>query len=117
MMKASKQLADAGLSCRIVDNRNSPKDPDEILNQDGPDALRAYLNNLTNRVEFALNYYQNSNPLKTNEQKKELIKAFIPILLSLRSALDLDNYLRKLSSITGYDVESIRQLVENARNN
>ena len=117
MMKASKQLADAGLNCRIVDNRNSPKDPDEILNQDGPDALRAYLNNLVNRVEFALNYYQNSNPLKTNEQKKELIKAFIPILLSLRSALDLDNYLRKLSKITGYDVESLRQLVEKARNN
>ena len=116
MMKAAKQLSRAGLTCRIVDNGNSPKDPDEILNQDGPDALRTYLNNLTNRVDFALNYYKNSNPLKTNEQKRELIKQFIPTLLSLRSALDLDNYLRKLSGITGYDVESLRQLVEKARN-
>lgn len=116
MMKAAKQLSLAGLNCRIVDNGNSPKDPDEILNQDGPDALRAYLNNLINRVDFALNYYKNSNPLNTNEQKRELIKQFIPTLLSLRSALDLDNYLRKLSAITGYDVESLRQLVEKARN-
>ena len=117
MMKASKQLANAGLTCRIVDNRNSPKDPDEILNQDGVDALRSYLNNLVGRVDFALNYYRNSNPIKTTEQKRELIKQFIPILLSLKSALDLDIYLRKLSAITGYDVESLRQLVESARSN
>ncbi len=117
MMKASKQLASAGLNCRIVDNGNSPKDPDEILNQDGSEALKNYLNNLTNRVDFTLNYYRNSNPLKTNEQKRELVKQFIPTLLSIRSALDLDNYLRKLSATTGYDVESLRQLVEKARLN
>ena len=70
MMSASKQLSEAGLQVRIVDNQNSPKDPDEILNQDGPDALKAYLNNLVNRVDFALNYYKNSNPLQTPEQKK-----------------------------------------------
>ena len=116
MMKASKALAEAGLPHRIVDNQNSSKDPDEILNQDGPEALRSYLNNLVGRVDFTLNYYKNSNPLKTNEQKKELIKHFIPTLLSLKSSLDLDNYLRKLASVTGYDVESLRQLVEKARN-
>lgn len=115
MMKASKQLADAGLNCRIVNNQNSPKDPDEILNQDGEDALRSYLNNLTGRIDFALNYYQNTNTLKTNDQKKQLIKQFLPILLSLKSALDIDNYLRKLSTITGYDVESLRDLLEKAR--
>ena len=115
MMKASKQLADAGLSIRIVNNQNSPKDPDEILNEDGPEALKSYLNNLTGRIDFALNYYKNSNTLKTNEQKKQLIKQFLPILLSLKSALDVDNYLRKLSGITGYDVESLRDLLEKAR--
>ena len=115
IMKASKQLSDAGLSFRIVDNQNNSRDPDEILNQDGPDALRSYLSNLIGRVDFALNYYKNSNPLKTTEQKKELIKAFIPILLSIQSQLDLDNYLRKLSGVTGYDMESIRGLLQSAR--
>ena len=115
MMKASKQLAEAGLSTRIVNNQNSPKDPDEILNEDGEEALRSYLNNLTGRIDFALNYYKNSNTLKTNDQKKQLIRQFLPILLSLKSALDVDNYLRKLSAITGYDVESLRDLLEKAR--
>lgn len=117
MMNASKQLHEAGISVRIVDNQNSSKDPDEILNQDGPDALRAYLNNLISRVDFALNYFKNSNPLKTMDQKKSLVKQFIPILLGINSQLELDSYLRKLSNVTGFEMESIRELLKNAKNN
>lgn len=117
MMVAAKLLAENGIEVRIVDNQNSPKDPDEILNQDGPEALRAYLNNLVNRIDFALNYYKNSNPLKTMEQKKALVKKFIPILLGINSQLELDSYLRKLASVTGFEAESIRELVKNAKNN
>lgn len=116
MMNASKALVENGLEVRIVDNQNSSKDPDEILNQDGPDALRAYLNNLISRVDFALNYFRNSNPLKTVEQKKALVKQFIPILLGINSQLELDSYLRKLSIVTGFEMESIRELLKNARN-
>ena len=117
MMTASKQLAEAGLNFRIVDNQNNPRDPDEILNQDGEDALRVYLNNLVNRVDFALNYFKNTNPLKTMEQKKKLVQQFIPILIGINSQLELDSYLRKLSSVTGFEVESIRDLVKNAKTN
>ena len=105
MMEACKLFAKAGLSCRIVFNNNSNKDPDEILNTEGKDALIAYLNN-----------FQNSNPLNTSEQKRALISEFIPILLSLNSQLELDTYLRKLSKITSYDVESIRGVLNNVKN-
>ena len=117
MMTASKQLAEAGLNVRIVDNQNSPKDPDEILNQDGEDALRVYLNNLIGRVDFALKYFKNTNPLKTMEQKKKLVQQFIPILIGINSQLELDSYLRKLASVTGFEAESIRQLVLDAKTN
>ena len=117
MMSIAKALAEAGLEVRIVDNQNSSKDPDEILNQDGEDALRSYLNNLVSRIDFALNYYKNSNPLKTMEQKKALVKRFIPILIGINSQLELDSYLRKLSAATGFDVEAIRELVKNAKTN
>lgn len=115
MMKAAKALSEAGINCLIVDNHNTPYDPDEILNQQGGDALKTYLNTLMNRVDFTLNYYQRSNPLKTSEQKKTLIKEFIPTLLSIRSQLDFDNYLRKLSNITGYDIDALKDLVVRAR--
>ncbi len=115
MMKAARNLQKAGLNFRIVDNQGSDRDPDEILNQDGKEALEEYLNKLVGQTDFALNYYLRSNPLKTNEEKKALIKEFLPILINLRSQLELDNYLRKLEKITGFDAESIRDLVRRTR--
>ena len=116
MMEISKNLVDNGLKVRIVDNQNSSKDPDEILNSDGDMALNAYLNNLISRVDFILNYYKNTNPLQTTEQKTKLIQEFIPVLLSIRSQLELDRYLNKLSAITGYEPESIKTILRKARN-
>ena len=116
-LKNAKLLEDHGLKVLIVDNQGSTMDPDEILNSQGEEALRLYLNNLLNRIEFALNYYQRSNPLKTSEQKKQLIKQFIPVLVGLKSRLDFDNYIRKLSQITGYDMESLQELVARTRQN
>ena len=115
MMEASKALAKAGLNVRIVDNQNSPKDPDEILNQDGPEALKKYVNNLVNRIDFALNYFKNTNPLTTLDSKKALIKQFIPILLDIKSQLELDSYLIKLAGVTGFEVQAIRDLLKKAR--
>ena len=115
MMKCCKVLEDSGLRVFVVDNRGSTKDPDEILNTEGPEELRVYLNKLLNRVDFVLNYYKNSNPLQTNEQKKKLISEFLPILLKINSQLDFDNYIHKLSDITGYDYQSIKDLVIRAR--
>ena len=117
MMKASKMLETAHIKCMIVDNQGSTEDPDEIYNNKGPEELRVYVQKLLNRVDFALKYFKRSNPLKTMEQKKRLIGEFVPILLDVKSPLDLDNYLHQLSDVTGYDIESIRALVKRARNN
>ena len=115
MMKICKVLEDSGLKVAIVDNQGSSKDPDEILNSDGEEALKVYLNKLLSRVDFVLNYYKNSNPLQTNEQKKKLIAEFLPVLLRIKSQLDFDNYIHKLADITGYNYDSIRDLVIKAR--
>ena len=117
MMKISNMLTKAGLNFRVVDNQGSSKDPDEILNEDGEDALRAYLEKLVSRLDFALNYYLRSNPLKTVDEKKRLIKEFIPILAKINSQIELDSYLRRLEKITGFDQDSIRKLVSSYRLN
>ena len=115
-MEAANALTQAGLKVRIVDNQNSSKDPDEILNQDGDMALKAYLNKLISRVDFILNYYRNTNPLQTVDQKTALIQEFIPVLLAVQSTLELDSYINKLSNITGFAPESIRNVLKSARN-
>ena len=115
-MKTSRLLEQSGLNCLIVNNQGSPEDPDEILNRAGPDALRAYLNNLLNRVDFALNYFARTNPLKTSEQKTKLVKQFIPILLSIKNRLEYDSCLHKLANVTGYDYNALNELLEKSRN-
>lgn len=115
-MEIANNLVNSGLNVRIVDNQNSSKDPDEILNSDGEMALNAYLNKLISRIDFVLNYYQNTNPLKTPEQKTQLINEFIPILLGIKSTLELDTYINKLASITGFAPEAIKNLLRNVRN-
>ena len=117
MMKICNDLTKSGLSFRVVDNQGSTKDPDEILNEDGPEALQAYINKLLGRMDFALNYYLQSNPLTTIEQKKKLIKEFIPMLSKINDQLELNSYLRKLEKITGFDIEDIRKLVMGYRDN
>ena len=114
-MEIANNLVNNGLKVRIVDNQNSSKDPDEILNQDGENALNAYLNKLISHVDFVLNYYQNTNPLQTIDQKTKLIQEFIPVLLGIRSQLELDSYINKLSNITGFAPESIRNILKTAR--
>ena len=115
MMEASKALANAGINVRIVDNQNSPKDPDEILNEDGEEKLRQYVNNLVNRIDFALNYFKNTNQLTTLDSKKRLVSLFVPILLDIKDKLESDSYIIKLAGVTGFEAQAIRDLVEDAR--
>ncbi len=53
MIKIARVLAKNGIKFRVVDNQGSSKDPDEILNQDGKEALEEYLNKLVDHNDFA----------------------------------------------------------------
>lgn len=116
MLEIAKNLQAAGLNYSLVDNQGSSKDPDEILNEDGEDRLRAYLSNLIGYMDFALNYYKRTNPLKTMNERKALVAEFIPFLKTIKDSLEFDSYIRKLANVTGFEPESIRALVIKARN-
>lgn len=115
MMKASYQLAKAGINFRIVNSNGILKDPDEILNEDGEEALKNYLLNLCDRIDFALIYYKRFNSLKSISEKKKLVEAFIPILNDIDDELVLDSYLRKLADITGFEIDSLKEFIAKAK--
>lgn len=114
-MRIIKMLDEAEINYRIVSNQNSTRDPDEILAQDGEQGLRAYLNKLLNRAEFALSYYKQTNSLRTLEERKQLIFDFIPILLHTKSRLELEDYFLSLASATSFPIEEIRNLFNKAK--
>ena len=115
MMKIISQLNEAHIHARYVSKANELRDPDEILKQDGPEALKAYVNSLVEPFDFIINYYETTSPLGSNEDKKKVINHFVPMIASLKSELDADNYVYKLEKITGFSSQAIRNLVSKYR--
>lgn len=112
MMKIISQLNENHLHGRFVSKQGELRDPDEILKQDGPDALKEYVNSLVEPFDFIINYYESTSPLSSTEDKKKVINHFVPMIAKLNSTLDADNYIYKLEKITGFSSQAIRNLVE-----
>lgn len=116
-MRILPLLLNNNIQVRIVNNLNDTRDPDEILNEQGADALKKYLNNLLTPFDFIINFYKNSKPLETVEDKKALVTRFLPLLLATTSQLELDDYLYKLAEVTNFSVNAIKNALANARKN
>ena len=115
MMQLMAQLDDAHLPYRLVSVPGEVRDPDEILKQDGEEKLRVYVNTLVDPFNFALNYYQNTSPLGSIEDKKKVIHHFMPMIASLTSRLVQDDYIYKLSEATGFSSQAIRNSLKDFR--
>ena len=108
MMQLMAQLDEAHLQYRLVSVPGEVRDPDEILKQNGEDKLKAYVNSLVDPFNFALNYYQNTSPLGSIEDKKKVINHFMPMIASLTDKLVQDDYIYKLAEATGFSSQAIR---------
>ncbi len=114
-MRALPLLLKNNIPVRIVNNIKDSKDPDEILNKSGKDELIKYINNLLTPFDFVINFYKNTKTLDNLEDKKALITRFLPLLLATKSQLEFDDYIYKLSEVTGFSSNAIKNLVKNAR--
>lgn len=114
MMKIILQLNKAGLPFRLVCNPNDLRDPDDILQESGPEALRNAMNQLVDPFQFQMNYYQNVEHLTKAEDKKKVLMYSIPFLRSMKPGIDRENNIVRLSKITGYEPEIIRSQLTNS---
>lgn len=112
MMSIMSSLDKANISYRLVSKPGELRDPDEILKQDGEDKLKVYVNTLVDPFAFAMNYYQNYAPLGSIENRKKVISHFAPMLASMESKLEFDDYVYKLAEVTKFNVNAIKDFVE-----
>lgn len=109
MMGIIKQFDEAGINYRIVSDPNEAyKDSDEILHVEGAEHLRSYINKLVDKFSFALSYYKNTSPLTSQSDKYKVVNYFTPMLLNTKNTLERDDYIYKLSAITGFDPKAIK---------
>lgn len=111
MMKACAPLTKSGLKFRLVDYGNDTRDPDDILRQEGPEAVRAKMNNLVEPVDFQLGYYLHNRKLETAEERQKVLSAFLPYLREKPAGIEFEDMLVKISDATGYQAEAIRELL------
>ena len=110
MMKAANMLGNSGVKYRFVDYQGDLRDPDEILRQDGAEALKAKMNNLVEAVDFQLAYYLRSKRLESAEERQKVLNAFLPALRRKPAGIEYEDMLIKLADATGYQAEAIREL-------
>ncbi len=115
MMGIMSSLDKASIPYRLVSQSGEFRDPDEILKQDGEDKLKVYVNSLVDPFNFALNYYKNYAPLGSMENKKKVVAHFSPMLANIKSKLEFEDYIYKLSEVTNINVNAIRQYVDDVR--
>lgn len=116
MMKILPILSEVGVQCRIVSHPKDDRDPDDVLQSDGEEALRKYISSLIDSNEFMLSYYENTHQLGTMEERKDVLRKFLPLITGLKSQFEVDNLIFKLANITRFEPEAIKELVKNAKN-
>lgn len=115
MMKMITQLNDSGLQFRLVSNPNDLRDPDDILQESGPEELKKAMLNLVDPMDFQINYYLNVKKLNTPEERKKVMLYFIRFLKNIAPGIDRDNYIAKLAKATGYEMDAIRSQINNLK--
>lgn len=111
MMKMITQLNRSGIAFRLVSNPGDLRDPDDILQESGSEALKTSMNHLVDAFDFQVDYYTNVKKLDSPEEKKKVMMYFIPFLRNIPAGIDRDNYIVKLAKATGYEIRAIREQI------
>jgi len=115
MMKMITQLHDSGIPFRLVSNPNDLRDPDDILQESGPEALKEAMSHLVDSMDFQINYYLNVKKLDTAEDKKRVLLYFVKFLQSMEPGIERENYIAKLAEATGYRPAAIRSQISTTK--
>lgn len=115
-MKCVKMLDDKGIKYRIVKKDSDYKDADDMLEKKGTEYVEKYLSVLIDKAQYALAYYQENNPLLTIEDRKKYVNDIMPLLVSITSKLELEDYLRNISVISKFSLESLKEAYNAMKN-
>lgn len=110
MYSSLKILDQSGIPYRLVQNTDE-RDVDDVLREEGEEALRKRLNNLVDPFAFRLSYFTNTKKPQNERERQKLAEAFIPYLASLPEGIKREEGIVRLSQATGYSSRAINSLL------
>lgn len=99
-MKAVELALEMGLNPSVVVN-DTGKDPDEIANIYGKQALNDLVSKMINGIEYAFDYYKGIYQLDNYDGKKDYMDKVDALIDYLDDDYDRQNFKKELSNITG----------------
>lgn len=109
-LKTANLLHKENIPFKIVDYQGDTRDPDEILNQEGKDALLARLNRTISAFDFTLNHYRSKAGEMDKNKRMELVMRFIPYLASTKPGLEYEDLLSRIAEATLFHKDAIREI-------
>lgn len=116
MISMIKILDKEGINYRIVNYEDDKRDPDEIFNQDGSDALVKLSENLIRKNEFIIKYFSSRNDLETVDGKLQFIRQIVDNYSYIQDDIERTLFLNKINQLTGLGLERIKKLFKNKSN-
>ena len=111
MAKGIQELQRARIPVRVVSNPGDLRDPDDILQQEGPTKLLEEMNHLVDPTSFMLEYYTSTKKLETAKERKAVLDHFLPYAANLPPGIEQENFLVKLAKVTGYEADAVRRML------
>lgn len=98
-----------GCSVSVVNNQTG-QDPDEIIRENGAEALRRMVSQEVSWMEFYLRYEKNRTNLQSYLEKKEFIEKVQKQISTLEDEVDRRYFTERLSEMTGIRLDApVRQ--------
>ncbi|WDV44512.1 DNA primase [Clostridiaceae bacterium M8S5] len=88
---------------------NKAKDPDEYLRKFGPSMFNELLANSLNYIDYKIYLYRKLYNIQTPEGKINFTEEVIKLLATVKSSVERDVYIKKISKETGISPEAINR--------
>lgn len=115
-IKTGALLSKNGIPYSIVDYQGDTRDPDEILNQDGAQALRDRLERRIAPFDFTLKFYSGKSANLDANERKRLAERFLPYLKQTPPGLQYEDLLNRIADATGFHKEALREMAQSEPN-
>lgn len=109
MMKMCHLLDEERIPYTIVDYQGDQRDPDEIFNQDGPEALSKRINTLIKKNDFMIKYLSTKYDLNSIDGKKEFIST-LSKYVSFESDLEREAFTKEISVLTSINRPTVESM-------
>ncbi|WP_025435670.1 DNA primase [Peptoclostridium acidaminophilum] len=103
-------LSSKGIDVKVLDLAGS-KDPDDFIRKNGADSFHKAIETAMPFVQFKIDEIKRANDIETDEGKINFCKEVSKILKDLDSPVEVEHYLKKVSSETGISVSALGKQV------